>query len=159
MGDGTRAAAGRRLMPTVRPATAADLAAIAAIESASFSDPWSLKSFSDSLAHDFVRMCVVEDDAGVAGYSVVWVSGEECELANLAVDPSRRRAGLGAVLLDALLARARDEALFVIFLEVRASNTAAQALYSSRGFHEVGRRLMYYKNPAEDALILRRDLR
>lgn len=159
MGDGTRAAAGRRLMPTVRPATAADLAAIAAIESASFSDPWSLKSFSDSLAHDFVRMCVVEDDAGVAGYSVVWVSGEECELANLAVDPSRRRAGLGAVLLDALLARARDEALFVIFLEVRASNTAAQALYSSRGFHEVGRRPMYYKNPAEDALILRRDLR
>ncbi|MDP1891655.1 MAG: ribosomal protein S18-alanine N-acetyltransferase [Gemmatimonadaceae bacterium] len=146
-------------MPVIRPATQADLAAIAAIESVSFSDPWSLNSFSDSLAHDFVRMCVVEDDAGVAGYSVVWVSGEECELANLAVDPARRRSGLGAVLLDALLERAHEEALFVIFLEVRASNTAAQTLYASRGFHEVGRRPMYYKNPAEDALILRRDLR
>lgn len=146
-------------MPAVRPATAADLAAIVAIESVSFSDPWSLKSFSDSLAHDFVRLCVVEDAAGVAGYSVVWVSGEECELANLAVDPARRRSGLGALLLDALLARAREEVLFVIFLEVRASNAAARALYASRGFHEVGRRPMYYKNPAEDALILRRDLR
>jgi ribosomal-protein-alanine N-acetyltransferase len=146
-------------VPAVRPATQADVAAIAAIESVSFGDPWSLKSFSDSLAHDFVRMSVVEDVAGVAGYAVVWVSGEECELANLAVDPARRRAGLGALLLDALLERAREEALFVIFLEVRASNTAAQALYASRGFHEVGRRPMYYKNPAEDALILRRDLR
>lgn len=159
MGGGARAAARQRLVPTVRPATQADLAAIAAIESVSFSDPWSLKSFSDSLAHDFVRMCVVEDDAGVAGYSVVWVSGDECELANLAIDPARRRAGLGALLLDALLERAHEEALFVIFLEVRASNSAAQKLYASRGFHEVGRRPMYYKNPAEDALILRRDVR
>ncbi|MHB0963487.1 MAG: ribosomal protein S18-alanine N-acetyltransferase [Gemmatimonadaceae bacterium] len=145
-------------MPIVRPATEADLTAIAAIESVSFSDPWSLKSFSDSLAHSFVRMSVIEDDAGVAGYSVVWVSGEECELANLAVDPARRRSGLGAVLLDSLLERAREEALFVVFLEVRASNTVAQTLYASRGFHEVGRRPMYYKNPVEDALILRRDL-
>lgn len=159
MGGGARAAAGQRLVATVRPATAADLGAISEIERASFGDPWSLKSFRDSLAHEFVRLYVVEDDAGVAGYSVVWVSGEECELANLAVDPARRRAGLGALLLDALLARAHEEALFVIFLEVRASNTAAHALYASRGFHEVGRRPMYYKNPAEDALILRRDLK
>ncbi len=159
MGGGARAAAGRRLVPAIRPATEADLAAIAAIESASFGDPWSLKSFGDSLAHSFVRMSVIEDDGSVAGYSVVWVSGEECELANLAVDPARRRAGLGTLLLDALLERAHEEALFVIFLEVRASNTAAQELYASRGFHEVGRRPMYYKNPAEDALLLRRDLR
>ncbi len=145
-------------MPTIRPAGQADLAAIAAIEAASFGDPWSLRSFSDSLAHDFVRMCVVEDDDGVAGYSVVWVSGDECELANLAVDPVRRRGGLGALLLDALLRRAHDEGLLVIFLEVRDSNTAARQLYASRGFHEVGRRPMYYKNPSEDALVLRRDL-
>ncbi|MBA4071843.1 MAG: ribosomal-protein-alanine N-acetyltransferase [Gemmatimonas sp.] len=159
MGGGARTVAGQRLVATVRPATAADLAAIADIERVSFSDPWSLKSFGNSLAHDFVRMCVVEDDTGVAGYSVVWVSGEECELANLAVDPARRRSGLGALLLDALLERAHEEALFVVFLEVRASNAAARALYASRGFHEVGRRPMYYKNPAEDALILRRDLK
>ncbi|MBM3908451.1 MAG: ribosomal protein S18-alanine N-acetyltransferase [Gemmatimonadetes bacterium] len=145
-------------MATVRPAVEADLPAIAAIESASFGDPWSLKSFSDSLAHAFVRLRVLEDEAGVAGYSVVWVSGEECELANIAVDPAHRRGGLGARLLDASLDEARREGLMVMFLEVRASNDAAKRLYASRGFHEVGHRRDYYKNPVEDALILRRDL-
>jgi ribosomal-protein-alanine N-acetyltransferase len=142
----------------IRPAAPADLEAIAAIERASFGDPWSLKSFTDSLAHTFVRMNVAEDEAGIAGYSVVWVSGEECELANLAVDPARRRTGLGTLLLDALLQQAHDERLMVMFLEVRASNTAARRLYAGRGFHEVGRRPDYYKNPVEDALVLRRDL-
>jgi ribosomal-protein-alanine N-acetyltransferase len=145
-------------VPVIRPATTADLEAIAAIERDSFGDPWSLRSFADSLAHTFVRMNVAEDEAGIVGYSVVWVSGEECELANLAVDPARRRAGLGALLLDALVQQAHDERLLVMFLEVRASNTAARRLYAGRGFHEVGRRPEYYKNPVEDALILRRDL-
>jgi len=158
MGGGARAPALQRLMAVIRPASPADLGEIAAIERASFGDPWSLKSFADSLAHHFVRMNVAVDDAGVAGYSVVWVSGEECELANLAVDPARRGQGLGSILLDALLQQAHDEALQVMFLEVRASNETARRLYASRGFHEVGRRSLYYKNPSEDALVLRRDL-
>ena len=158
MGGGARTAARVVVVAAVRPAVEADLPAIAVIEDASFGDPWSLKSFRDSLAHAFVRLRVVEDASGVAGYSVVWVSGEECELANLAVAPARRRGGLGALLLDALIDEARRERLMVMFLEVRASNLAAQALYANRGFHEVGRRLGYYKNPVEDALILRRDL-
>ena len=145
-------------MTDVRPAELADLDAIVAIEQASFGDPWSRKSFQDSLAHSFVRMNVIEEAEGVCGYSVVWVGGMECELANLAVDPARRGGGLGARLLDALLQQARQEALQVMFLEVRASNVAAQHLYASRGFHEVGRRTGYYKQPEEDALILRRDL-
>ena len=158
MGSRPRSAARRGVVPTVRPASSEDLAAIAAIERASFGDPWSLKSFRDSLAHSFVRICVVEDDEGVAGYSVVWVSREECELANLAVDPARRGRGHGALLLDAALRQAREEGLMVMFLEVRASNAAARGLYATRAFHEVGRRPMYYKNPDEDALVLRRDL-
>lgn len=158
MGGGARTAARRRLVPTVRAAVAADLEAIADIERASFGDPWSLQSFRNSLAHDFVRMQVVEDETGIAGYSVVWLSGDECELANLAIDPARRGSGLGARLLDAVLARARADSAMVMFLEVRDSNTVARRLYESRGFHEVGRRPMYYKHPAEDALVLRLDL-
>ncbi len=158
MGGGSRAAARRRVVPRIRPAAASDLAAIAAIERACFGDPWSLQSFTQSLALQFVRMNVIEDDDGVAGYSVVWVSGDECELANLAVDPVRRRSGLGALMLDALLRQACDEGLMAMFLEVRASNVGAQQLYAQRAFQEVGRRVMYYQNPAEDALILRRDL-
>ncbi len=145
-------------MATIRPATTADLDAICVIERASFGDPWSRKSFGDSLTHGFVRLNVLEVDGAVAGYSVVWTSSVECELANLAVDPARRRGGLGAQLLDAALAQAQAEGLLVMFLEVRDSNAAARRLYASRGFHEVGRRASYYRNPVEDALVLRRDL-
>jgi ribosomal-protein-alanine N-acetyltransferase len=143
---------------TVRPATPMDLEDIEAIERQSFGDPWSLESFRASLARSFVRINVAEDAAGVAGYSVVWMSGEECELANLAVEPSRRGEGIGAFLLDAAMVQAAAEKAMVMFLEVRAGNEAAKALYARRGFHEVGRRPKYYTKPEEDALVMRRDL-
>lgn len=146
------------MMPGIRAATANDLDAICGIERASFGDPWSRKSFADSLSHAFVRVHVLEEDDQLMGYAVVWVSGDECELANLAIDPARRRAGLGARLLEAVLQQARDEGLLVMFLEVRDSNTAARHLYEAHQFHEVGRRPRYYANPVEDALVLRRDL-
>jgi ribosomal-protein-alanine N-acetyltransferase len=142
----------------VRPATPLDLIEIDGIERQSFGDPWSMQSFRESMARSFVRMNVAEDEQGVAGYSVVWMAGEECELANLAVDPARRGQHIGSLLVDAAIREAGAEGAMVMFLEVRASNTVAQGLYSSRGFHEVGRRPKYYKNPTEDALVLRRDL-
>jgi [ribosomal protein S18]-alanine N-acetyltransferase len=143
----------------IRHALPLDLAEVDVIERASFADPWSLQSFRQSLARTFVRINVAEDEeAGIVGYSVVWMAGDECELANLAVDPRRRGSGLGTLLLDAVLQEAHEEGSLVMFLEVRASNAAARQLYASRGFHEVGRRTAYYRNPEEDALVLRRDL-
>jgi ribosomal-protein-alanine N-acetyltransferase len=142
----------------IRPATLGDLDVVAALERVCFTDPWSRKSFDDSLGHAFVRMNVLEDETGIVGYSVVWMALDECELASLAVEPTRRGKGLGAQLLDALLAQARTERAQVMFLEVRANNTPAKHLYASRGFHDVGRRKDYYKNPDEDALVFRLDL-
>ena len=158
MGGGPRAAAGRRLMAIVRHALPLDLAAVEVIERASFSDPWSLQSFRHSLSRTFVRINVAEEDGMVAGYSVLWMAGEECELANLAVDPARRGSGFGTLLLDAAMLEAYAEGSLVMFLEVRASNEVAKGMYARRGFHEVGRRKAYYRNPDEDALVLRRDL-
>lgn len=159
MGGGPRQAVGRRLVAIIRHALPLDLVAVEEIERASFGDPWSLQSFRQSLSRTFVRINVAEDDAGgIVGYTVLWMSGEECELANLAVAPAHRAAGLGMLLLDAALEEARAEGSLVMFLEVRASNSAALRLYARRGFHEVGRRTDYYKNPVEDALVLRRDL-
>lgn len=145
-------------MARIRAAVEADIAAMAVIEQASFADPWSERSFRESLVREFVRTLVVEDDEGIAGYAVVWNAGDECELANIAVDPQRRGGGFGSMLLDALLQQAHDEGALVMFLEVRDSNEVARRLYASRGFHEVGRRHDYYKNPTEDALVLRLDL-
>ncbi len=145
-------------MAIVRHALPLDLAAVEVIERAAFSDPWSLQSFRHSLSRTFVRINVAEDNGEVAGYSVLWMAGEECELANLAVDPARRGSGLGTLLLDVAMQEAHAEGSLVMFLEVRASNEVAKGMYARRGFHEVGRRKAYYRNPDEDALVLRRDL-
>jgi len=92
----------------------------------------------------------------VAGYVVALVASDQAEILNLAVNPSERRGGLGGDLLDAafgaLVARGARE----VFLEVRESNVAALALYRSRGFAGLSRRGSYYRNPVEDALVLRR---
>jgi ribosomal-protein-alanine N-acetyltransferase len=139
-----------------------DIAAIADIERRSFSDPWSEQSFRDVLAHS--RMFFVCARAGgdgsaahrVVGYVVAWFAAGQGEIANLAVDPDARGRGIGSALLDAALDEARHQRTDEVFLEVRSSNLRARQLYESRGFAEVGRRRRYYRQPVEDAVILRR---
>jgi ribosomal-protein-alanine N-acetyltransferase len=84
--------------------------------------------------------------------------GDEGEIADIAVDPSARRAGVGGL----LLARVEDEmarcGVRALYLEVRESNLAALGLYHGRGFRAVGRRRAYYRHPVEDALVLKREI-
>ena len=140
----------------LRPAAEGDLPSIVAIEKASFSDPWTLASFRSMLALPQVMATVAEEEGVVVGYTVAWVVGDEAELANLAVVPARRGAGIGARLLDALLGALDARGGATVYLEVRDSNEAAQALYRSRGFTSAGRRKGYYRLPSEDAVVMRR---
>lgn len=142
--------------PAIRRADAADIPAIHAIEQAVFSDPWSAAAFASMLAQPLVRATVAARDGAVVGYCIAWVLGDEGELANLAVAPGARRSGIGAALLDDLLAAVEAGGGATLHLEVRDSNAAAQALYRSRGFVASGRRRRYYRNPTEDALVMRR---
>jgi [ribosomal protein S18]-alanine N-acetyltransferase len=91
----------------------------------------------------------------VVGYVVTWVVADEAELANLAVAPGRRRAGIGRSLLDSAIADVLARGATSLYLEVRESNVAGRAMYGGRGFVAVGRRPSYYRNPTEDALLLR----
>lgn len=146
----------------VRPALESDVAAIEALEQSSFSDPWSASSFRSSLERPEVHMTVAEwRDEGtepiLVGYMVAWFMGPEGEIANIAVEASWQRRGVGAVLLDEVLATGQAAGVDTIYLEVRPSNAAAQALYAGRGFRTVGRRRNYYLDPPEDALVLRWD--
>ena len=143
---------------TLRDATAADVDAVAAIERASFADPWSRESFADTVRHPRMIFRVAEAGGRVAGYLVAWLVQDEGELANLAVAPDARGRGVGAALVDELLATAASRGVVAVYLEVRESNATARALYASRGFAEVGRRKGYYRKPAEDALVLRRTI-
>lgn len=137
-----------------------DVDAVAAIERRSFSDPWSAASFRSLFGNPLVHFAVAEDTATgrVLGYVVAWCVGDEAEIANLAVADDARRGGVGARLLDHALERAAQLRCRDVFLEVRESNAPARALYSSRRFEIVGRRTGYYRKPAEDALVLRREL-
>lgn len=155
----------------IREATREDLAAVIAIERASFSDPWSRESFETSLTLERFRFLVAvwggqgaaserasSGATRLAGYVIALLLGIEGEVANLAVDPAMRGQGIGSRLLDEVLERARSDGVRAFYLEVRESNDAARRLYNSRSFVLVGRRRGYYQKPAEDALVLKRDL-
>ncbi len=159
---GANAAGGLSPVPEaviVRAAVEGDLAAIHAIESASFGDPWSLEGFRDLVDHPRAKLEVAVGAGGqVLGYAVAWYVADESEIANLAVVPAARRKGVGALLLDRILRRAAEFGAKTVFLEVRESNEAARKLYEAREFEIAGRRLQYYRSPDEDALIMRRKL-
>ncbi len=145
----------------LRRAAVGDLDAVVSIERAAFSDPpWSRESFNALVGSPrayFTVACDGSPTGAVMGYVVAWFVADEAEIANLAVAPDRRRRGIGSRLLDAALTEARLAGANVVHLEVRDSNAAARALYGSRGFSTVGRRRRYYRDPVEDALLLRCD--
>ena len=153
---------------TIRRCLPTDLERVAAIERASFSDPWTFETFSASLALRHLRFLVAEESGGagerrsgeprLVGYVVALVMADEGEIADLAVAPEARRRGIARVLLQRMAADVVEVGVRALYLEVRESNAAARALYESLGFGQVGRRRGYYQHPSEDALLLRRDL-
>ena len=138
-----------------RPAALADAAALVAIERRCFSDPWSEAAFREALASEWSFGIVSEGRRGVAGYLIGREAGGSGEILNLAVAPEFRRRGIGGVLLEEGLDAFRERGASEVFLEVRESNRSAQSLYLARGFRAVGQRAAYYRNPREDALVLR----
>ena len=143
----------------VRPLEARDLDAVAALERAVFSDPWSRRSFVELLALDTVRAFVADDGrGGVAGYAVCSVAADEAELLNLATAPAQRRQGVGRHLVGAVLEWLAGRGAARVFLEVRRSNGAAIGMYAAAGFETLGVRRDYYRRPTEDAVTMGLDL-
>lgn len=140
----------------IRGATPGDVLSIGLIERDSFSDPWGPREFTTAIEAQQAIFLVAEDSAGVVtGYVIAINVLDEAEVLNLAIHRRNRRSGLGGKLLDAALSEAASRGAEQVYLEVRESNVAARRLYESRGFAEVSRRRGYYRNPVEDALVLR----
>ncbi len=144
----------------LRPATVADIHDVVAMERACYSDPWPASSFATLPANDRVFFVVARasESGELQGFAIAWYVMDEGELANLAVGPETRRRGIGQALLDAVTTDALGRGTSALYLEVRESNSAARQLYQAAGFEQVGRRKRYYRQPEEDALILRRTL-
>jgi len=146
--------------PHIRRATLADLDRILEVDAACFARPWSAISFSSLIEADHVVFLVAEmsergGPVAVVGHGTLLRMVDEAELATLAVAPEQRGRGIGGALLDHLLQAALELGVRSVFLEVRASNEGAIALYRERGFRHVGVRRQYYDRPPEDALVLR----
>lgn len=114
--------------------------------------PWSEKQILSDMQQDNVDYFFVKKDEKIVGFLAISQLAGELEITNIAIKKAYQGHGLGSQLLADL-----DCVDFPIFLEVRASNTPAQALYKKWGFDIIGKRKQYYHEPVEDAIIMKRE--
>ena len=130
---------------------------IAELEKICFHDPWSERSIASELENPLSYWLVAMDGEKLVGYVGSQTVLGETDMMNVAVSPDYRRQGIAEGLILALIADLKARESHCLTLEVRDSNTPARSLYTSLGFSEIGRRKNYYRNPREDALILRKE--
>ena len=130
---------------------------IAYLETVCFHDPWSENSIASELENALSLWLVAVEGAEVIGYVGSQTVLGWTDMMNVAVHPDHRRKGVGEKLVLALEDALKGQESTCLTLEVRASNEPAKSLYEKLGFSEVGRRKNYYRNPKEDALIMRKE--
>ena len=131
----------------IRPMERADLEICGQIEQ-SAGDPWSLAQLTEELEN--------QQAGGASRLFVAQLPGQP--VYTLTVSPTARRIGAGSALLRESMEALRGEGAETAFLEVRASNAGAIALYEQAGFVADGRRPRFYQNPTEDAVLMHRAL-
>lgn len=117
---------------------------------------WHASDFEAAIASKCDFPLVIRT-TGLAGYAVLRIIAPEAEVENICVAPACRRSGVGEALMEEMLRLAAERDAERIFLEVRAHNEPAKALYRKRGFVESYRRRNYYQGPTEDAIIMMKE--
>lgn len=142
----------------LRPVTLTDLDVVATMEAALFAgEAWSRELVREELIGAHRHYLGLEDSVTghLAGYAGLLAVGTEGDVQTIAVDPGYRGRGAGRRLMYALLDVAREQGVRELFLEVRADNPIARALYDSLGFAEIGLRKGYYQPGSIDAVVMR----
>ena len=135
----------------------AHVPAIAEIEKLCFNDPWSERSIASELDNRLSLWLVALEGERVVAYVGSQSVLGETDMMNIAVHPDYRRQGIAERLVTSLVEALKEKGNYSLMLEVRASNDPAKALYEKLGFTQVGLRKNYYRNPREDACILRKE--
>ena len=140
-----------------------DIAQVTEIDHESFPSEWPPMNYEREL-QNWLSHCIVackECDEPppsgkeyIIGFAIFWMMADEAHITNLAVRKIRRRQGIGELLLISMIDMARELNAHNLTLEVRASNIAAQSLYSKYIFTRVGLRRRYYKDNKEDAVLM-----
>ena len=142
------------------PMHASQVEEVMEIERRAYEVPWTEGIFRDCLKSGYSMWVVHERGGPLVAYAVMTMAVGEAHILNVAVDPQRRRQGLGRFTLTHLLMVARAAHTNLVLLEVRRSNKAAIRMYHSFGFQQIGTRRGYYPGPdqREDAFVLALDL-
>lgn len=137
--------------------TVTHLDAVMAIELDAYPFPWTRGNFIDSLASGYPARVLLGPDGRVLGYFVAMAGVDEMHLLNITVAPAVQGRGHARAMFDSLVALCRAAGALELWLEVRASNERARALYLHLGFRQVGKRRSYYPAPLgrrEDAIVM-----
>lgn len=138
----------------IQPMSLETLREVESLEQECFSNPWSLDSLADELSNPIAVVRTASIDDKVVGYAGMHHIIDEGYITNIAVTQAYRRTGVATALMKELIHYAQENDLRMLTLEVRPSNHAAIEFYKKFDFAQEGRRIHYYTNPTEDALIL-----
>lgn len=138
---------------TIRTITEEDLAAVVAIEQACYPQPWSELQFLQEINNPVSLILVAELGGNIVGFICRWLIVDEMQILNIATAPQAQRKGVAVKLLQAAFDKKTAPVLAAVWLEVRAGNCGAIALYERFGFELSGTRQAYYRD-GEDALLM-----
>ncbi len=145
----------------IRNATPEDIAVIRKLERDSETAAhWGEREYDALFAPESPRRVLLvatdeEKNSMVCGFAIARCADDEWEIENVVVEGERRRQGVGSALISELVREARRSGAAAVLLEVRESNAPARLLYEKAGFNYAGRRTGYYRDPPEDALLLK----
>lgn len=139
----------------IREADEAQSLDIVALGEKTFRNSWNEQMVNTSIYGSYDEVLVAMQGDELAGYLIYTAPCEDCELLRIAVENSHRRSGIGKMLIQEMIKRCAEKSGENIFLEVRETNEAAIGLYERMGFQEISRRKDYYREPKEDAVIMK----
>lgn len=148
----------------IKPITTREIAEIIALGEAAGLSPWTAQNYVDEIKNPNSILLRLESDENIChgfivGRLVPAVDNEtdiDAEIYNIAVHPLARKRGIGGQLFAEFLSICSKQNVRYIWLEVRESNANAIDFYKNRGFSPVSKRRSFYRDPVEDAILMRR---
>ena len=127
-------------------------AVYAVMQSVYEQSPWTVEQIASSMASQDEKYYLAYENQEIVGFLAAQTVLDDCLLYTSPVKADFQRLGIASQLMAAVMDWEGD-----IFLEVRESNSAAQALYTRQHFTKIGKRKDYYRNPVEDAVMMKRE--